>query len=764
MLKIKHQKEMPFQLNPVRIILVLACFFAFKNNQAQLRLIYNEGFVSNKANWPVANDADHVMKIEEGNYSLEIKNDNSRWVYAYPQINPRTYYIMETKVVMKPVSAEFGVGMVWNVNKDCKNLFYWTRNGKTKLKKTEAGVETDLGTEACDVKLDDENPHIIKIKSFSNRTEYYIDDKLVRKGDKLTYKFGNGVGLYIVGNGVAHFDYIKVYQEREPINLVETNFKGTNKENLGSAVNTHYSEVQPVISHDGKTLFFTRKEYPKNTGSLNDDVYYSTKDANNTFTTAQNLGKPINNSDYNSVAGFSADQKRMVAFGKYNANGTHQGDGFCEFTKGANGWESPKNLNIKNYYNLNDYCESSFGPDGNVLVLTIERRDTYGGKDVYITLRQADGTWCAPFNAGAVLNSFADEISPFLAADNKTLYFASEGHSGYGDADVFMSRRLDDTWKNWSKPVNMGPEINSKEWDAYFSIDGKGEWAYMVSNNHSIGRTDIFRFTIPPELKPDTLEAEKILAVVTGNKVEIVKVDSTILKDTIKIITHVETVLKNTDTIKENQLTHAKFVAHVYGKAYDAKTKQPLPAPIVIRDIEKHKEVFTTSGELEGYDAKLDEGIHYDIYANYTGYVVEHTNLDLTTASGNIERQVDLYLTKVEVDNTIIMNNIFFEKKSSELRYDSRGALQHVASLMRENPTMKILIGGHTSMNSGDPKMNKTISEERAKEVYKALIKLGVDKKRMTYKGYGNSKPAYDVNSQWENAKNRRVDFTIVSL
>ncbi|HYG51179.1 MAG TPA: OmpA family protein, partial [Flavobacteriales bacterium] len=192
--------------------------------------------------------------------------------------------------------------------------------------------------------------------------------------------------------------------------------------------------------------------------------------------------------------------------------------------------------------------------------------------------------------------------------------------------------------------------------------------------------------------------------------------------------------------------------------------KEPLPAPIVIRDLEKHKEVYTTSGELSGYDAKLDEGLHYDIYANYTGYVVEHTDLDLTTAHGNFEKQVDLYLTKVEVDNTIVMNNIFFEKKSAQLRYDSRGALQHVASLMREHPTMKIAIGGHTSMNSGDPETNTQISEERAKEVYKALVKLGVDKKRMSYKGYGNSKPAYDVNSQWENAKNRRVDFTIVSL
>jgi hypothetical protein len=746
--------------------LLSSSFFvlAFYGGFSQLRLIYNEGFVSNSANWPVANDADHIMKIDEGNYYMELKNSNGRWVYIYPQVNPKIYFVLETQVVINPAENEYGVGMVWNVSKGLKNLFYWSREGKTKLSQTENDIDTDLPDEACSVRMDDGKPHIIKIKSFSNKTEYYIDDQLVRKGDKLPYKFGNGVGLYMVGNGIAKFDYLKVYQEREPINLVETNFKGKDKENLGSAVNTAYSEVQPVISHDGKTLYFTRKEYPQNTGGQNDDIYYSTRDANGAFVTAQNLGKPVNNSDYNSVAGFSADQKKMVAFGKYNESGGYLDDGFCEFSKTGNGWGNHKNLDIKDYYNLNTYCESSFGPDGNVLVLTIERRDTYGGKDVYVTLRQPDGSWCTPFNAGEVLNSFADEISPFLAADNKTLYFASEGHSGYGDADVFMSRRLDDTWQNWSKPVNMGPNINSTAWDAYFTIDGKGEWAYMVSNNHSVGKTDIFRFAIPPELKPDTVAAAKMLEALNGNSVQLVKVDSTVHKDTAKIIHHTETVLKNTDTLKEAQLEHAGFFAHVHGRTFDAKTNEILPAPIVIRDMEKHKEIYTTSGYTEGFDAKLDEGIHYDIYANYTGYIVEHTNLDLTTCHGNIEKQVDLYLNKVEIDNTIIMNNIFFEEKSSKLRYDSRGALEHVANLMIDNPTLKILIGGHTRHNSDHANANKKLSEERAKEVFQALIKLGVPKSRMKYKGYGSDKPAYDVNTQWENAKNSRVDFTIVSL
>ncbi len=745
------------------ISLGLFLMFCF-NTHAQLRLVYNENFVSNKEGWPTADETTHSLKMVEGHYELKILNTGSRWVYAYPSINPKTYFIIEIKVKIKATASDYAFGVIWNVEKDGKNLFKWSKNGNLHAEKMSANVATAMGDAKTTKKFDDDAYHIIKVKSFSNRCEFYIDDELVQKTDHLPYKYGNGVGTYVSSTGTAEVDYIRVYQEREPINLIETDFKVTDKQNLGSAVNTHYSEVQPIISHDGNTLFFTRKAYPKNVGGPNDDVWYSNRDANNTFSESQNLGKPINNTDYNCVAGFSADGKKVVAFGKYSAAGASAGDGFCEFTKTASGWGSPKNLDIKNYYNLNEHCEASYSPDGSVLILTIERRDSYGGKDIYISLKQADGSWSAPFNGGALINSYADEISPFLAGDNKTLYFASEGHSGYGSSDVFMTRRLDDTWKNWSKPVNMGPVINSHEWDAYFTIDAKGDWAYMVSNNHSIGKTDIFRFKIPQELKPDSVAAQKILEQVVKNETVLVKADSTSTKDSTDIKTHTDNVLLCTDTVKENNLAHTQFVVRVFGKAYDAKTKQVLPVPIVIRDMETHNEVYTSCGEMAGYDAKLAEGSNYDIYANYTGYIVEHTNVDLTTIKGNYEKQVDLYLTRVEKDETVVMNNIFFEEGSAKLRYDSRGALLHIANLLKENPKMTILIGGHTQMNTNEPKFNLKLSNDRAKEVFQELIKMGAARKQMNYKGFGNSKPLYDTKNVWENAKNGRVDFTILTL
>ncbi|MFI5203180.1 MAG: OmpA family protein [Flavobacteriales bacterium] len=644
------------------------------------------------------------------------------------------------------------------------NVFYWYSSGTVSLMRTGTdGVSKTVATAESGFTFKNDEYHTLKVKSFSNRCEMYVDDKLVLKTEKQPFHFNAGVGAYVNQNGNLSVDHIKVYQEREAINLVEADFKLTKKENLGTAVNTFYHEVQPIISHDGGTLYFTRKDYPKNTNGIKDDIWVSKKGDDGVFATSTNAGKPVNNSDYNAVAGFSADGKKMVVFGKYTESGASAGEGFCEFTWDGNNWGNPKNLEIQNFYNLNDYQEASYSPDGNVVIMTVERRDTYGEKDVYVSLKQTDGTWLAPFNAGNVINSFADETSPFLAGDNKTLYFASEGLSGYGSSDVFMTRRLDDTWKNWSKPVNLGPAINSADWDAYFTIDSKGEYAYMVSTHHSVGKSDIFKFQIPKELRPDSVAAAEVLT-------HIIQKDSTYFTkhetqyDSTTIITHVETTLQKTDTIVENKLVYKKELIRLHGKVYDAETGAQLPAEIVIKEIEKDREIKRISHDASGFDTQVEEGYNYGISADYNGYIAEKVNVDLTSANDKSEKEVKILLKKIKKEQTIELHNIFFDGSSTTMRFDSRGELAHVADLMQKYPKMKILIGGHTSFNQADAKFNRKVSTERAKAVYSELIKLGVDKKRLQFKGFGHDKPAYDVNSLWENAKNRRVDFTIIEL
>ena len=729
-------------------------------SNAQLRLIYNETFISNSNDWPIEDKTDGSLSFVEGNYKMEVKLDEyTKWVYAYPDINPDSYFIIETKVTFISIDSGFTFGIIWNVDDNNYNLFKIAKNGNTEGKLNSAGIESLLGKDKAETGFENDETHVFKVKSFSNRCEFYIDDKLCLKTGKLSYKLGRGVGMYVYDKGTALIDHLKIYQEKEEINLVENvDFKLTEKVNLGSNVNTVYAEVQPVISHDGKTLYFSRKEVSTNINSTKDDIYYSIKDASGNFTRALNLGKPINNAEYNSAAGVSADGKHLLVSGRYNADGTNVGDGFCEFTKTNGEWGNPRNLDIKNYYNTNKYCEANYSPDGNAIILTIERADTRGGKDIYVSLRQNDGSWSEPFNAGKTLNTYADEISPFMAGDNKTLYFASEGHSGYGSSDIFISRRLDNTWQNWSKPVNMGPKINSKEWDAYFTIDAKGEWAYIVSNSESIGKADIFKFKIPNELKPDTLESVKLLEAISGNMVELVNKDSVKLDSTFGFVNN------NIDTVKENNLQHAKYGGFIHGKVIDGTTGKILEALVEVKEIELNKKVQQVMSDENGFELKLDEGFNYDIYANYTGYVAVHVPLDLTIVSGNFSKEVELVMKKIEKDQTVELHCIFFEEESASLRYDSRGELIHMANMMRANPNMEILIAGHTNFNHQTERYNKKLSEDRAKAVFKALIDLGVERKRMTVKGFGDSQPKYDVNNLWENAKNRRVEFTILEL
>src|SRR5690606_40006543 len=126
-----------------------------------------------------------------------------------------------------------------------------------------------------------------------------------------------------------------------------------------------------------------------------------------------------------------------------------------------------------------------------VLILSVQRLDTQGDKDLYVSFMQADGFWSEPRNIGKVVNTAAYEGSPFIAADGKTLYFTTTGKSGYGDGDIFMTKRLDDTWLNWSEPVNLGPEINTEQWDGFFTVPASGDYAYFSSTENSLGQEDI---------------------------------------------------------------------------------------------------------------------------------------------------------------------------------------------------------------------------------------------------------------------------------
>ena len=165
-------------------------------------------------------------------------------------------------------------------------------------------------------------------------------------------------------------------------------------------------------------------------------------------------------------------------------------------------WSKPVALNIINDYNYNKKANYFLTDNRQTLLMSVEREDSYGDRDLYVTFINRDSTWSEPLNLGDVVNTAGEESAPFLASDDKTLYFSSNGFSGYGGNDVYVTKRLDDTWKNWSEPENLGPEINSPLEDLFFNIPVSSEFAYY-SRGVSENNMDIFRIKLPILRSPE---------------------------------------------------------------------------------------------------------------------------------------------------------------------------------------------------------------------------------------------------------------------
>lgn len=289
------------------------------------------------------------------------------------------------------------------------------------------------------------------------------------------------------------------------INIIETRQSVPTPQNLGPNVNSSYPDMLPIITPDGKTLYFARKYAPENFGAeKKDDIYVSELNALGQWSKARNIGAPLNNDAHNFVCAISPDGNTMYLANRYDYR--TEGSGVsAAYRKRDGSWSKPAPLDIKNMYNKSKFACYHVSLDGKTMVMAIERDDTFGDMDLYVSFRYADGTWTEPMNMGADVNTAGAEASIFLAADGKTIYFSSKGHAGYGDFDMFMSRRLDNSWKRWSEPVNLGPKINSAGQDIYYTIPASGDYAYFSSDVYGYGQHDIFRITLPSELRPEAV-------------------------------------------------------------------------------------------------------------------------------------------------------------------------------------------------------------------------------------------------------------------
>ncbi|MGY3090717.1 outer membrane protein OmpA-like peptidoglycan-associated protein [Hymenobacter sp. UYAg731] len=486
--------------------------------------------------------------------------------------------------------------------------------------------------------------------------------------------------------------------------------------NLGPNVNTRYVETHPVISPNGRTLYFARESNPDNVGGGRDpqDVFASAllSGKNKTWGLAKNVGGPVNTpDDPNGIASVSANGQNAILINIYNRDGTMDPLG-CSLTKHTRmGWTQPVPQVIKDFVNLDkEHVDFFLATSGKALLMAVERPDGLGGQDLFVSfpVPETNNTWTKPRNLGPNVNTAKSDFAPFLAADEKTLYFASEGRGGYGKSDIFYSKRLDDTWTNWSPPRNLGPVVNSPDFDAYYTISAAGQDAYLVSSrNGTANSKDIFRISLAPAFQPEV-------------------------------------------------------VTLVTGRVLDVNTGKPIRAIIHYENLLTGEEIGVAETDpVDGsYTIVLPSGVQYGYRAEAKGYIAENANLDVTAKDKYSEQKQDLFLVPFNVGQTVKLNNIFFQQSKYYLTTSSYPELLRLIRIMKDYPTVEIKLSGHTD-NQGDPALNLKLSQDRVNEVKKYLGSHGIKAERVTTEGFGDTKPIASNDQEETRMKNRRVEFTI---
>ena len=193
---------------------------------------------------------------------------------------------------------------------------------------------------------------------------------------------------------------------------------------------------------------------------------------------AYRFPEPINGKFNSALLSITPDGQKALLLNVYLPDGTcKKGISFTEKTD--EGWSFPKEVPVENYYNLSPYGEFTLSNSGNVIIAAMQRDDAIGNKDIYVIQKVNDSLWAEPQHLGRTLNTVDSEMSPFLASDDRTLYFATAGFPGYGSKDIFMTKRIGEGWLEWSEPVNLGSQLNTPQWNAYYSVPADGS-AYIL--------------------------------------------------------------------------------------------------------------------------------------------------------------------------------------------------------------------------------------------------------------------------------------------
>jgi OmpA-OmpF porin, OOP family len=475
---------------------------------------------------------------------------------------------------------------------------------------------------------------------------------------------------------------------------------------LSDTVNSYVLQYFPVLTADQQELIFTRRLGPG--GSDDEDLVVSKRMENGSWTSPASISPNINSELNEGTCAISADGRKLI----FTSCVGREGFGSCdlfESNKVGEVWSQPKNLGI-NVNSAEWESQPSLSADGRTLYFVSDRRGGLGRRDIWTSTLNEKGQWTKAKNVGKPINTVYDEISPFIHVNNRALYFASNGLTGFGGYDIFFCER--DTSLTWSNPVNLGSPINTHEdqFSLFITADGKkGYYSHEEARPAGYSVSFLYEIEIPEDQQ-------------------------------------------------------VKFKSnYVKGVVRDKKTKKPLLAKIELINLKENEvESLVESDSLSGkYLMILTQGSEYALYVNKKGYLFRSLNFNYSAITDFQPITLDIELEQATEGTIAILQNIFFDVDKYELKEKSKTELARIIDFLERNEKIKIEISGHTD-NVGSDLYNKQLSKLRAEAVFKYLISHGIKSERLTYKGYGSDHPVASNDSEQGRQQNRRIEFRIL--
>lgn len=472
-----------------------------------------------------------------------------------------------------------------------------------------------------------------------------------------------------------------------------------NPEDVGAGINSSDHEYYPSLTIDGKHMVFTRR-------IQQDEDFYASDWTDGAWSNAQPLPGKINTNFNEGAQNISQDGQWLVFTGCNYPEGMGSCDLYISYLTKSGNWTEPENLGPK----INsEYWESSpsLSPDKRDLYFSSSRPGGFGGRDLWVSHRQPNGQWGEPQNLGPLVNTDGDESCAFIHADNQTLYFNSNGLPGYGITDLFVSRKTGEN--SWTKPENLGYPINTIDDEGSLVVAADGVTAYYASDRGKAkgGGLDVYRFRMRPDMQ-------------------------------------------------------AQPTTWVKGRVYNKKTGEGLPCSVQLTEMNSRKPLNQLQTNEDGqYLITLPEGKSYVFNVNRKGFLFYSDHFNIQRASTDSFLTIDIPLEPIESGASIVLKNIFFPSNQTTLDPQSQIELNQVVRLMEDNPTLRIMISGHTD-NTGSKSDNLKLSLGRAQAVTAYITSQGIAASRLVAKGYGDSKPVSSNDTEQGKSLNRRTELNVI--